>query len=321
MDRVLALACTALLASAPAALADDGGTAPPPPGSRTPSKPAGDDGVNTGGLRPGDRRVRRQVAERRRIRRLRAAPVLAAFELRSATLFQEGGSEPVSFRIDSRARTVKVRLYVVPAAGGKAVATIELGALATRATHTAPIDPDGLAPGRYRLRIAARDKRGRSLRRAKASASAVTEFGVYGHRFPLLGAFSYGNEGSRFGAPRRGHTHQGQDLTAPEGTPIVSPHGGTVETVDFQAAGAGHYVVVGGADGRDYVFMHLRAGSILVREGQTVRTGQRVGEVGNTGSSSGAHLHFEIWEGGGGWYDGGHPIDPLPLLKSWDRYS
>jgi murein DD-endopeptidase MepM/ murein hydrolase activator NlpD len=247
--------------------------------------------------------------------------VLAAFELRSATLFRQGGSEPVSFRVDSRAKKVKVRLYVLPAAGGKAVATIELGELSTRATHTASLDPDALRPGRYRLRIAARDKRGRALRRAKASAAAVAEFGVYGHRFPLLGAFTYGGADSRFGAPRRGHIHQGQDLSAAEGTPVISPHGGTVETVEYQAKGAGHYVVVGGRDGRDYVFMHLRTGTILVREGQAVRTGQRIAEVGSTGSSSGPHLHFEIWEGGGGWYDGGHPVDPLPYLKSWDRYS
>ena len=102
---------------------------------------------------------------------------------------------------------------------------------------------------------------------------------------------------------------------------MVTPHGGVVETVEFQAKGAGHYVVVGGRDGRDYVFMHLRTGSIPVVEGQRVRTGERVGEVGTTGASSGPHLHFEIWEGGGGWYDGGRPVDPLPYLKSWDRYS
>jgi len=64
--------------------------------------------------------------------------------------------------------------------------------------------------------------------------------------------------------------------------------------------------------------MHLRAGSITVKRGQSVRGGQRIGEVGNTGRSFGAHLHFEIWTGKG-WYAGGSPIDPLPLLRAWAR--
>jgi murein DD-endopeptidase MepM/ murein hydrolase activator NlpD len=68
-------------------------------------------------------------------------------------------------------------------------------------------------------------------------------------------------------------------------------------------------------DDYDYVFMHLRSGSIVVREGQRVRTGQQLGEVGSTGGSSGPHLHFEVWVGR--WYDGGHPIDPLALLEAW----
>jgi len=46
-----------------------------------------------------------------------------------------------------------------------------------------------------------------------------------------------------------------------------------------------------------------------------VRTGQLIGEVGTTGGSTGPHLHFEIWVGG--WFAGGNPIDPLPLLQSW----
>jgi hypothetical protein len=324
MARPFALVCTALLALAPAAAAESGGSAAPPAGAPVPSAPvkqeAGGPSTQTGGVKAGDRAARRLIARRRRLRRLRAAPVLGSFELGSAKLFQYGGATRVSFRVDGRAKNVKVRLYVVPAAGGKAVETVELGELTTGAVHTVTLDTDRLAPGRYRLRLSARDRRGRAARRAKAVA-AVAEFALYGHRFPLVGSFSYGGEGSRFGAPRKGHTHQGQDLSAAEGTPVVTPHGGTVESVEYQARGAGHYVVVDGNDGRDYVFMHLRTGSIPVREGQRVRTGQQIGEVGNTGSSSGAHLHFEIWEGGGGWFDGGQPVDPLPYLKSWDRYS
>jgi len=140
-----------------------------------------------------------------------------------------------------------------------------------------------------------------------------------GLHFPIRGAFSWGGSDSRFGAPRSGHTHQGQDLTAAEGTPVVAPSSGTVQTVAYQATGAGHYVVLDGAgEDRDYVFMHLRSGSVVVREGQRVRRGAFLGEVGNTGRSFGAHLHFEIWVAGG-WYSGGHPIDPLPLLRSWAR--
>ena len=70
---------------------------------------------------------------------------------------------------------------------------------------------------------------------------------------------------------------------------------------------------------RDYVFMHLQTDSIRVTEGQRVRTGKWIANVGNTGASFGAHLHFEIWQGA--WYGGGEPIDPYALLRRWDRWS
>jgi murein DD-endopeptidase MepM/ murein hydrolase activator NlpD len=137
------------------------------------------------------------------------------------------------------------------------------------------------------------------------------------HVFPIRGTFTFGGKDSRFGAGRPGHKHQGQDLSAAEGTPIVAPWPGTIEVVRFQANGAGYYVVLDGDnEDRDYVFMHLRKGSILVERGQAVSKGQPLAEVGNTGASSGAHLHFEIWVGGG-WYTGGKPVDPLPFLQSW----
>jgi murein DD-endopeptidase MepM/ murein hydrolase activator NlpD len=137
------------------------------------------------------------------------------------------------------------------------------------------------------------------------------------HAFPIRGPFDFGGAGSRFGAGRKGHIHQGQDLSAPEGTPVVAPWDSTVEVVKYQAGGAGYYVVLdGNGEDRDYVFMHLRKGSTLVKVGETVRKGGQIAEVGNTGGSSGAHLHFEIWVAGG-WYTGGHPVDPYPFLRAW----
>jgi len=59
--------------------------------------------------------------------------------------------------------------------------------------------------------------------------------------------------------------------------------------------------------------MHMQSAAI-VRKGDRVTTGQRVGRVGDTGRASGCHLHFEQWTAPG-WYEGGKRIDTLPLLE------
>jgi len=137
--------------------------------------------------------------------------------------------------------------------------------------------------------------------------------------FPVQGPFSFGGGDARFGAGRPGHIHQGQDVVAASGTPLVAPVAGTVIWKANQPGGAGIYVVVRGAGSgevRDYVFMHLLRGSVLVAAGDAVAAGQQLAQVGATGDASGPHLHFEIWVGG--WYArGGAPIDPLPQLQRW----
>ena len=249
-------------------------------------------------------------------------PLLTTFGVGSSRVYLYGKAAQISFQINDRADTVSVRLVVVSATTGARVRTIDLGEQATNVAHSYRFtgrEGGALSAGRYRIRVRARDGAGNTLVR-NAGTSAVDEIGVFPYRFPLKGNFTYGDPGSRFGAPRSGHTHQGQDIPAPEGTQVRAARGGIVKTVAYQADGAGNYIVIDGAgQKRDYVYMHLFTGSNRVREGQHVRTGQWIADVGNTGASFGAHLHFEIWQGP--WYDGGEPIDPLPSLRNWDRWS
>jgi murein DD-endopeptidase MepM/ murein hydrolase activator NlpD len=134
--------------------------------------------------------------------------------------------------------------------------------------------------------------------------------------FPVAGPFTFGGSDARFGAQRSGHIHQGQDVVAANGTPLRAPVSGTVLWTGNQKGGAGIYLVVHGADGRDYVLMHLREHTLSVSTGKVVHAGEQVGEVGATGDASGPHLHFEIWVGGWGTKTG-QPVDPLPQLRRW----
>jgi murein DD-endopeptidase MepM/ murein hydrolase activator NlpD len=176
--------------------------------------------------------------------------------------------------------------------------------------------------GLYSFRIASQTGEPAARpRRANASDSPPLnlEFALYGYAFPVLGPHDFGDAGARFGAPRSGHTHQGQDTMAACGTPLVAARGGTVQYAGYEG-NAGNYLVIDGkGTGMDFMYAHLAQPSPL-RTGDPVRTGQPIGEVGETGDATACHLHFEIWTAPG-WYEGGSPIDPLPYLERWDRYS
>jgi murein DD-endopeptidase MepM/ murein hydrolase activator NlpD len=156
-------------------------------------------------------------------------------------------------------------------------------------------------------------------RASQAEAIAPDDPGAFRfvrYRFPLLGAHYFGVGAARFGG---GRGHQGQDVFADCGTPIVAARGGVVKFKRFQSA-AGNYLVIDGArTSVDFAYMHLREAAI-VDEGDRVRTGEPIGFVGDTGHADGCHLHFEEWSAPG-WYDGGSPYDPLPDLRAWDAES
>lgn len=238
---------------------------------------------------------------------------------------------------------VRARIVVLRLPGSRPVARISLGWVKPGARVTAAW-PAGvtLRAGRYVVRVHAKDPRGRTLARSARSPGRAR---IVVHRapaaaapvpvpapvvpfpapspspggkgvFPVAGAFDFGGVTGRFGATRTGHIHEGQDIIAAAGVPVVAPYAGVVSSASYQARGAGEYVVLDAVDGRDYFFAHCTRGSTAVAEGAAVVAGQPLCTVGTTGDSEGPHLHFEIWNVG--WrVTGGAPIDPLPELRSW----
>ena len=85
--------------------------------------------------------------------------------------------------------------------------------------------------------------------------------------------------------------HQGVDLSANSGTPIVASRGGTV-TVATYSNSAGYYVTINHGDGYSSIYMHMS--NFIVSAGQKVNQGQTIGYVGKSGVASGYHLHFGI---------------------------
>ena len=85
--------------------------------------------------------------------------------------------------------------------------------------------------------------------------------------------------------------HQGVDLSANSGTPIVASRGGTVTTATYGNS-AGYYVTINHGDGFSSIYMHMS--NYIVSAGQTVSQGQTIGYVGKSGVASGYHLHFGI---------------------------
>ena len=95
---------------------------------------------------------------------------------------------------------------------------------------------------------------------------------------------------SGFG-PRNGSFHDGIDIAAPRGTAVLAAADGQVLFSDV-LRGYGNVVIVRHAGGYVTVYAHNQTN--LVKEGQTVRRGDRLAEVGQSGRATGASLHFEV---------------------------
>jgi len=146
-----------------------------------------------------------------------------------------------------------------------------------------------------------------------------------GPYFPVVldAPANFGEGPAKFHASRSGHKHEGQDIFAKPGTPLVAVRDGIV--IDgaggksFYAYGGGNSLVIySPVDQRSYVYLHMLKPA-RVRAGDTVHAGQVVGAVGCTGSCDGPHLHFEVRNGRLAYGAETKAVDPLPLVKQWPQ--
>ena len=162
-------------------------------------------------------------------------------------------------------------------------------------------------------------------RRASVSAqfnlavfAAGSEIVIRGFVFPVGDPHSFGDS---FGAPRMmgtgyEHAHQGTDILAPTGTPLLACERGIITRMGSDVLG-GTKIWVKGESGTYYYYAHLNAFEEGMTDGLVVEAGDVIGYVGDTGNARGGppHLHFEIHP------DGGPAVNPYPLLKVVDDLS
>jgi hypothetical protein len=136
--------------------------------------------------------------------------------------------------------------------------------------------------------------------------------------FPVYGPVQFSDT---FGGPRADVSwHHGDDIFAPLGSPILAVAGGTLFSVGWNQIG-GNRIWLRDRAGNYFYYAHLAAFSTLAVDGATVRAGDVIGFVGNTGDAAGTpyHLHFEIHPvtllGLG--YDGA--VDPTSYLERWQQ--
>ncbi|MEU6015175.1 M23 family metallopeptidase [Streptomyces sp. NPDC047515] len=205
-------------------------------------------------------------------------------------------SKRVSFQHSRRPSLSRVRGAVVAAGLGTSM-VLGAGAAFAAGTTGAPGIANLISTGAADSVAAQAAAQGKAANAAKAERAAAEQAAAkkaatwkipVGHY--ALSA-SFGSDGSRWA-----HKHSGQDFAVPIGTKVEAAHGGTVVKAGPNGGGDGpaygNAVVIRHGNGTYSQYAHLS--KIDVRIGQTVKTGQKIALSGNTGNSSGPHLHFEI---------------------------
>ena len=103
-----------------------------------------------------------------------------------------------------------------------------------------------------------------------------------------------------------GKTHQGIDIAGPLGTPVIAAADGVIITSEFQSGNHGKFIEIRHKDGS--ISRYANNNQLIVVVGQVVKQGQHISDMGNTGRSTGPHLHFEYQLGS----STVNPLDHLP---------
>lgn len=228
-------------------------------------------------------------------------------------------SKRVSFQHSRRPSVSRVRGAVVAAGLGTSM-VLGVGAAFAAGSAGAPdsvklidrgaaesVAEQAAVQGKVAEQVAA--KKAAAVKKAAAAKKAALKK-AHGWETPVsryeLSA-SFGNDGSRWA-----HKHSGQDFAVPIGTKVEAAHSGTVVKAGPNGGGDGpaygNAVVIKHANGTYSQYAHLS--QIQVRIGEAVKTGETIALSGNTGNSSGPHLHFEIRHTA----DYGSAVNPVGFL-------
>lgn len=203
------------------------------------------------------------------------------------------------------------------ASGGELVERADLGlGTGPRKPVLAPVSPldpiDQAARERREKRQEAERER-RQQRRAEAQRERRER--ADGPFHPVVGEVSYGSAEAAFGNAR-GRPHEGQDIFAPAGTTLISPTETVVVEVGSDGGRGNWAALYDPAAKRTYNYFHMISPA-KVAAGEKLAAGDRVGQVGCTGSCSGDHLHFEVRDGNSPY---GTARDPLGVIDDWKRW-
>ena len=226
---------------------------------------------------------------------------------------------PATLRIGSSGQAVRELQRELRRRGLRMVVDGAFGPATKRALTTIQrrlgLRPTGVANPPTLARLGLVSRLAAVVEAAPATPTLVAGTSQYLAVFPVGGQADYGDD---FGDARSQGSHEGTDIMADRGTPLLAADNASVIRLSrVETARGGISLWLERADGTQYYYAHMTAIAAGLAEGSTVAAGEPVGSVGNTGDArfGAPHLHFEVHPGGGA------AINPYPHLVAVDPSS